>query len=87
MGGRIKRPLGEPFGLANLGVNLTRLAPGAVSALHHRHSHQDELVHVPEGEPTPFTDAGETILRPGMVPALPPAARRVTGRTGRTATA
>jgi hypothetical protein len=48
-------------------VNLTRLAPGAVSALHHRHSHQDEFIYVVEGEPTLFTDAGETQLRPGMV--------------------
>jgi uncharacterized cupin superfamily protein len=26
--GREKRPLGDLFGLANFGVNLTRLAPG-----------------------------------------------------------
>lgn len=67
MAGRVKRPLGDPFGLENFGVNLTRLAPGAVSALHHRHSRQDELVYVVEGTPTLFTDAGETVLRPGMV--------------------
>jgi uncharacterized cupin superfamily protein len=33
MAGREKRPLGDLFGLKNFGVNLTRLAPGAVSAL------------------------------------------------------
>ena len=48
--GRVKRPLGDLFGLRNFGVNLTRLASGAQSALHHRHSKQDELVYVLEGE-------------------------------------
>ena len=30
--GREKRPLGDVFGLTRFGVNLTRLAPGAMSA-------------------------------------------------------
>ena len=38
--GRLKRPLGDLFGLTNFGVNLTRLAPGAISALRHSHSKQ-----------------------------------------------
>lgn len=67
MAGRIKAPLGELFGLTNFGVNLTRLAPGAVTALHHRHSRQDEMVYVLEGAPTLVTEAGETELSPGMV--------------------
>ncbi len=66
MAGREKRPLGEPFGLRNFGVNLTRLAPGAVSALRHAHSRQDEFVYVLEGRPTLVTDEGETVLEPGM---------------------
>jgi uncharacterized cupin superfamily protein len=66
MAGREKRPLGDVFGLTNIGVNLTRLRPGGVTALHHAHSRQDELVYVLEGEPTLVTDAGETPLRPGM---------------------
>jgi uncharacterized cupin superfamily protein len=66
MAGRVKHPLGDMFGLKNFGVNLTRLRPGAASALHHRHSKQDEFIYVLEGEPTLFTDAGETRLRPGM---------------------
>jgi len=37
MGGREKRPLGDLFGLTNFGVNLTRLKPGAISALRHAH--------------------------------------------------
>jgi uncharacterized cupin superfamily protein len=64
--GRSKRPLGERFGLQNFGVNLTRLAPGAASALRHAHSLQDEFVYVLEGRPTLRTDAGETELAPGM---------------------
>ena len=35
MAGRQKRPLGDVFGLANFGVNLTWLAPGAVSDVKH----------------------------------------------------
>ena len=31
MAGRDKRPLGEMFGLANFGVNITRLKPGGSS--------------------------------------------------------
>ena len=67
MVGRVKQPLGDLFGITNFGVNLTRLLPGAVSALHHSHSRQDELVYVLEGSPTLVTDVGETLLRPGMV--------------------
>jgi uncharacterized cupin superfamily protein len=66
MAGREKRPLGDLFGLRNFGVNLTRLEPGAVSALRHAHSRQDEFVYILEGEPTLVTNAGETPLRPGM---------------------
>ncbi len=66
MGGREKRPLGDLFGLTNYGVNLTRLAPGGVSALRHAHSRQDELIYILEGKPTLITNAGETSLRPGM---------------------
>jgi uncharacterized cupin superfamily protein len=64
--GRTKRPLGDRFGLENFGVNLTRLAPGAASALRHSHSLQDEFVYVLEGKPTLRTNAGETELAPGM---------------------
>ena len=66
MAGRQKRPLGDLFGLTNFGVNLTRLAPGAASALRHAHSRQDEFVYVLEGHPTLHTDAGRTPLAPGM---------------------
>jgi uncharacterized cupin superfamily protein len=64
--GREKRPLGDMFGLSTFGVNLTRLALGAWSALHHGHSKQDEFIYVAAGTPTLVTDAGETQLAPGM---------------------
>lgn len=64
--GRDKRPLGDLFGLTNFGVNLTALAPGAYSALRHAHTKQDEFVYMLEGEAVLITDAGETILKPGM---------------------
>ena len=66
MAGRQKHPLGDLFGLSNFGVNLTRLAPGAVSALRHAHSRQDEFVYVLQGRPTLHTDEGRTRLSPGM---------------------
>jgi uncharacterized cupin superfamily protein len=64
--GRSKHPLGDLFGLTNFGVNLTRLAPGAYSALRHAHAKQDEFVYLIEGEAVLITDAGETLLKPGM---------------------
>lgn len=66
MQGRTKRALGDLFGLRNFGVNLTRLEPGAVSALRHAHSRQDEFIHVLEGRPALHTDRGLTRLVPGM---------------------
>lgn len=66
MAGRQKRTLGDLFGLSNFGVNLTRLAPGAVSALRHAHSRQDEFVYILQGSPTLDTDAGSSQLAPGM---------------------
>jgi len=66
LAGRQKHPLGDHFGLRNFGVNLTRLAPGAISALRHAHTLQDEFIYMLEGTPTLITDAGETLLTPGM---------------------
>ncbi|CAO3375109.1 cupin domain-containing protein [Azospirillum argentinense] len=69
--GRLRKRLGNPLGITNFGVNLTRLEPGAASALRHWHTRQDEFVYVLEGELTLVTDAGETILRPGMCAGFP----------------
>lgn len=66
MAGREKRRLGDVFGLTNFGVNLTKLAPGASSALRHAHSLQDEFIYILQGHPKLVTDAGETPLAPGM---------------------
>lgn len=71
MTGRTKRSLGDLFGLHNFGVNLTRLAPGAASALRHAHSRQDEFVYVLEGQPVLHTDEGLTRLSPGMCAGFP----------------
>ena len=69
--GRVKRPLGDLFGLRNFGVNLTCLPPGVQSALFHRHSKQDELVYILEGRPTLVTEAGDSELGPGMCAGFP----------------
>jgi uncharacterized cupin superfamily protein len=66
MQGREKRPLGDQFGLSNFGVNLTRLAPKAMSALRHSHTKQDEFIYILQGNPTLYTDEGRTELSPGM---------------------
>ena len=71
MARRQKRALGDVFGLTNFGVNQTTLAPGGETALLHRHSKQDELVYILEGEATLVTDDGEAVLRPGMCAGFP----------------
>jgi uncharacterized cupin superfamily protein len=66
MQGRSKQPLGDLFGLQNFGVNRTTLAPGAVSALAHAHTRQDEFIYVLEGHPTLVLDGTPHALAPGM---------------------
>ncbi len=83
--GRNKRPLGDLFGLANFGVNLTRLAPGAATALRHAHTKQDEFVYVVEGYPVLLTNDGEEWLSPGMCAGFPAGtgnAHHLVNRTG-----
>ena len=65
MAGRVKRVLGDRFGISAFGVNLVTLEPGAVSALFHRHTVQDEFVFVMEDEVTLVHDGGEVIMRAG----------------------
>ncbi|HPH06684.1 MAG TPA: cupin domain-containing protein, partial [Methylotenera sp.] len=60
MAGRQKCSLGDLFSLSNFGVNLTRLAPKAESALRHAHTKQDEFIYILEGSPTLYTDEGRT---------------------------
>jgi uncharacterized cupin superfamily protein len=71
LSGKTRQVLGDPLGLTQFGVNLTRLAPGAVSALRHWHSGEDEFVYIVSGNPTLVTDAGEQILGPGLVAGFP----------------
>jgi len=66
MKGRVKRALGDLFGLSNFGVNLTHLSPGSGSALRHAHAKQDEFIYILQGHPTLITNAGEVQLSPGM---------------------
>lgn len=66
MAGREKHKLGDFFGIKNFGVNLTRLAPNARSALLHKHSKQEEFIFILEGQPTLVTETEEMELHPGM---------------------
>jgi len=63
--GRVKRRLGDVFGLQNFGVNLTRLAPGGISALRHSHLLEDEFIYVLEGTVTLLSDDGDAELGAG----------------------
>jgi len=69
--GRHRRRLGDAAGLANFGVNLTRLDPGAESSMRHWHAKQDEFIYVLEGEVTLVTNAGRQKLTPGMGAGFP----------------
>jgi GST-like protein len=62
---------GDHFGMKNLGINLTHIPAGSVSALAHYHSHDDEWIYVLEGSPTLYTDKGESDLNPGMCVGYP----------------
>jgi len=63
--GRERKALGNLAGLTQFGVNLTRLKPGAASALRHWHENEDEFIYVLEGELILIEDDGETLLRAG----------------------
>ena len=63
--GRLRQRLGNVVGLDQFGVNLTRLEPGAQSALRHWHAAEDEFVYVLAGEVVLCEDGGEVVMRPG----------------------
>lgn len=65
MEGREKRKLGDHFGLSNFGINQTTLAPGAISALSHHHSKQDEFIYILEGVVTLLHGDDEVQMSPG----------------------
>lgn len=83
MAKREKRQLGDLFGLATFGVNLTRLAPGGESALLHRHTVQEEFIYVVEGAPTLVTEVEDIQLKPGMCAGFTPngGAHQIVNRT------
>lgn len=64
--GRLKRALGDQFGITQYGVNLTELAPGAASSERHWHRVEDELIYVLEGEVVLVDDDGGHLLTAGM---------------------
>src|SRR5437773_11995307 len=68
--GREKTALGDVAGLTQFGVNLTRLKPGAASALRHWHEAEDEFVCVLEGEILLFEDGGTSVLEAGDAAGL-----------------
>jgi uncharacterized cupin superfamily protein len=87
--GRVRRALGDAFGLTNFGANLTRLPPGGMSALRHTHMREDEFIYILEGEPILVTNAGETRLRAGMCAGFKAGsgdAHHLINRTGRDVT-
>ena len=73
--GRVKRTLGDLFGVKNFGVNHVTLPPGAISSVLHRHFGQDEFVYVLEGELVLVTDEGEAVLPAGACAGFPAGGR------------
>jgi uncharacterized cupin superfamily protein len=63
--GRSRQRLGNVARLDQFGVNLTRLKPGAQSALRHWHIAEDEFVFVVEGTLVLCENEGETVLKAG----------------------
>lgn len=70
--GRSKRALGDAFGIGAFGVNLITLEPGAESSLRHRHTVQEELVYMLEGELILIHDTGEIHCTAGMCAGFRP---------------
>lgn len=69
--GRTKRAIAAALGPSQFGVNITRLAPGAKSALLHWHSQEDEMVLVLEGEVTLDGERERRPLRAGEAAGFP----------------
>ena len=63
--GRHKQAIGDAAGLTQFGVNITRISPGAASALRHWHEQEDEFIYVLEGELVLVENDGEVVLKPG----------------------
>jgi uncharacterized cupin superfamily protein len=71
MAGLERRALTAPFGLDDFAVFETRVPPGEMSGLRHRHSRREEFVYVLAGEAVLVGDDGETVLSAGMCAGFP----------------
>ena len=69
--GRTSQRLGDASGISQFGVNLVRLAPGALSSLRHYHMNQDEFVMITEGVCTLIDDHGEHPMHVGDCASFP----------------
>ena len=65
MNGRVKRKIGDHFGLKNFGVNLTELLPDSISALKHKHLKQEEFIYILSGTPTLVFGNNQFQMHPG----------------------
>ena len=65
MNDRVKRKLGNYFGLTNFGINLTTSQSGGISALKHYHSQQDEFIYILEGVATLIYGDREYVMEEG----------------------
>ena len=63
--GRHKQAIGDAAGLTQFGVHITRISPGAASALRHWHEQEDEFIYMLEGELVLVENDGETVLKAG----------------------
>jgi uncharacterized cupin superfamily protein len=63
--GRHRQAIGDDVGITQFGINLTRLDPGAESALRHWHEAEDEFVYILQGELTLVDESGEHIMPAG----------------------
>ncbi len=63
--GRLKQKIGDPAGLTQFGVNITRIEPGSASALRHWHEKEDEFILMLEGELVLQENDSETFLTAG----------------------
>lgn len=71
LAGKFRTALGDALGLTQFGVGLTRLAPGAISALRHWHTGEDEFIYIVSGQPTLVCDSSEQQLKAGHVAGFP----------------
>ena len=69
--GRSRKRIGDAGGLAQFGVNLMTLKPGAASSQRHWHSNEDEFIYVLSGEVALVEDQGECLLKAGDAAAFP----------------